>query len=106
MSAARRVRSVIGPLDFNPVTPAAHTSPLITALYGPPGMEVEDLRAYLVAEWQIMIAGGLEDLSGKIVRVGHMGKAATSDYVERLLDGVEAYLRLKGYAVPQRKALS
>lgn len=105
-SAARRVRSVMGPLGFKPVTPEAHTSPLITALYGPPGMDVEDLRAYLVAEWQIMIAGGLEDLSGKIVRVGHMGKAATSDYVERLLDGVEAYLRLKGYAVPQRKALS
>jgi alanine-glyoxylate transaminase / serine-glyoxylate transaminase / serine-pyruvate transaminase len=105
-SAARRVRSVLGRLEFQPLTPEAHTSPLITALYGPPGMDVEDLRRYLVAEWQIMIAGGLEGLSGKILRVGHIGKAASSDYVERLLDGVEAYLRLKGYAVPAREPLS
>jgi len=101
--AARRVRSVLGRLGFKAVTPEEYTSPLITALYGPPGMDVEDLRRYLVEEWQIMIAGGLEDLSGKIVRVGHMGKAASADYVERLLDGVEAYFRLKGSAVPERE---
>jgi alanine-glyoxylate transaminase/serine-glyoxylate transaminase/serine-pyruvate transaminase len=104
-SAARRVRSVLGRLGFKPLTPEAYTSPLITAFYGLPGMDVEDLRRYLVDEWQILISGGLEDLSGKIWRVGHIGKAASSDYVERLLDGVEAYLRLKGYAVPERDPL-
>jgi len=104
-SAARRVRSVLGRLGFEALTPEAYTSPLITALYGLPGMDVEDLRRYLVDEWQIMIAGGLEDLSGKIVRVGHIGKAASPEYVERLLDGVEAYLRLKSYPVPGRDPL-
>ncbi len=103
--AARRVRSVLGRLGFELLTPEAHTSPLLTALYGLPGMDVEDLRRYLVDEWQILIAGGLEDLSGKILRVGHIGKAASSDYVEHLLDGVEAYLRLKGYKVPGREPL-
>jgi hypothetical protein len=32
--------------------------------------------------------------------VGHMGKAASRDYMDRFLDGVEAYLRLQGQAVP------
>ncbi len=104
-SAARRVRSVLGRLGFEALTPEAYTSPLITALYGLPGMDVEHLRRYLMEEWQVMIAGGLEDLSGKILRVGHIGKAASSDYVEHLLDGVEAYLRLQGHTVPARDPL-
>ena len=104
-SAARRVRAVLGRLGFEALTPEAYTSPLITALYGLPGMDVEDMRRYLVDDWQVMIAGGLEELSGKILRVGHIGKAASSEYVEHLLDGVEAYLRLKGYAVPARDPL-
>jgi DNA topoisomerase-1 len=103
IQAARSVRNRLLPLGFQMLTPEAHTSPLITAMYGLPGMEVDDLRRYLMQEWQIMISGGLDDLAGKIFRVGHIGKAASAEYTERFLEGVEAYLQLRGYDLPPRE---
>lgn len=92
--AAAQVRGAFAGWGFRSFAPEAHTSPLLTAMYGPPGVNVEDLRRYLLAEWQIMISGGLEELRGKILRVGHIGKAASAEYVQRLLDGVGTYLGL------------
>ncbi len=92
--AAARVREALTGWGFRSFAAEAHTSPLLTAMYGPPGVDVEDLRRYLLVERQVMISGGLEELRGKILRVGHIGKAASDEYVQRLLDGIEAYLRL------------
>jgi alanine-glyoxylate transaminase/serine-glyoxylate transaminase/serine-pyruvate transaminase len=102
VQAARSVRGRLTQLGFRMLTPEAYSSPLITAVYGLPGMDVDDFRRYLVQEWQVMIAGGLDDLAGKIFRIGHMGLAATAEYLGRFLDGVDAYLRLRGYEVPPR----
>jgi alanine-glyoxylate transaminase/serine-glyoxylate transaminase/serine-pyruvate transaminase len=102
--AARTVRERLMQLGFQMLTPEAHTSPLITAMYGLPGMDIDDLRRYLLEEWQIMISGGLDDLAGKIIRVGHIGRAASVEYTNQFLDGVDAYLRLRGYDVPPREA--
>ena len=98
--AAQIVRSGLAHLGFEMFADEAHTSPLLTAVRGQPGMDVEDLRRYLVEEWQIMVSGGLHELRGKIIRVGHMGKAASVEYSEKLLRGVEDYLRLQGHDVP------
>jgi aspartate aminotransferase-like enzyme len=61
-----------------------------------PGMDVEDLRRYLVDEWQSIVSGGLGELRGKLFRVGHVGKASYPEYVNRFQEGIEAYLRLQG----------
>jgi alanine-glyoxylate transaminase/serine-glyoxylate transaminase/serine-pyruvate transaminase len=102
--AAQAVRSALKHFGFEMLTAEEHASPLITAVRGLPGMDIDDFRRYLVEEWQTMIAGGLEELSGKIFRVGHMGKAASTEYTECFLDGVETYLRLRGYNLPNEKA--
>lgn len=98
--AAQIVRSGLAQLGFEVFASEAHTSPLLTAVRGLPGMDVEDLRRFLVEEWQIMVSGGLHELRGKIFRVGHMGKAASDEYSEGLLLGIEDYLRLQGYDLP------
>jgi alanine-glyoxylate transaminase/serine-glyoxylate transaminase/serine-pyruvate transaminase len=95
--AAQVVRDRLKELGFEMFTPEAHASPLITATRGLPGMDIADFRRYLLEEWGVMIAGGLDELRGQIFRVGHLGKAASSEYSERFLEGVEAYLSLKGY---------
>ena len=100
--AAQIVRAGLRRLGFEMFAPDAHTSPLLTAVRVLPGMEVDDLQRYLRTEWQILVTGGLEELSGRIFRVGHIGKAASAEYCEAFLAGVEAYLRLKGMAVPPR----
>jgi aspartate aminotransferase-like enzyme len=67
-------------------------------------MDIADFRRYLLEEWQLMISGGLDELRGQIFRVGHLGKASSAEYSERLLEGVEAYLGLKGYDLPPQEA--
>jgi alanine-glyoxylate transaminase / serine-glyoxylate transaminase / serine-pyruvate transaminase len=100
IEAAERVRTVLKAWGFQMFSDEAYASPLITAMHGLPGMDIDDFRRYLMQEWRIMISGGLEELSGRIFRVGHMGQAGTRDYIDRFLDAVEAYLRLQGQAVP------
>lgn len=90
---AQTVRAGLYRHGFALYTDEAFTSPLITAVRGLPGMDVEDLRRYLLDEWQIMVSGGLEELRGHIFRLGHIGKASTAEYTERFLAGVDAYLR-------------
>lgn len=100
VKAARTVRAGLERLGFELLTAEAYTSPLITTVCRLPGMDVDDFRRYLAEEWQIMIAGGLEELRGKVFRVGHIGKAASLEYSDHFLQGVEAYLRLRDYGVP------
>jgi alanine-glyoxylate transaminase/serine-glyoxylate transaminase/serine-pyruvate transaminase len=104
--AARVVSDGLGAMGFRLFTDETCTSPLITAVNGLPGMDVEDYRRYLLEEQGIMISGGLDDLRGKIFRVGHIGKAASAEYVEAFLAGTEAYLRLQGRAVPVRETVT
>jgi alanine-glyoxylate transaminase/serine-glyoxylate transaminase/serine-pyruvate transaminase len=101
--AAQMVRSGLDHLGFEFFTPESCTSPLLTAVRGLPGMDVEDLRRYLVDEWQIMVSGGLGELRGKLFRVGHVGKASSPEYVNRFLEGTEAYLRLQGLNSPPNR---
>jgi alanine-glyoxylate transaminase/serine-glyoxylate transaminase/serine-pyruvate transaminase len=100
VQAAELTRTRLGQLGFEMFAAPAHASSLITAVRGLPGMDIADFQRYLVEEWQIMIAGGLEELGGKIFRVGHIGQAASIEYVSHFLTAVEAYLRIQGYGVP------
>ncbi|MGD8626013.1 MAG: alanine--glyoxylate aminotransferase family protein [Anaerolineae bacterium] len=104
--AAQATRDALWAMGFGLYTGEECTSPLITAVTGLPGMDVEDYRRYLMEQWGIMISGGLDDLRGKIFRVGHIGKAASAEYVEAFLAGTEAYLRLQGRQVPAREKVA
>lgn len=97
---AQTVRARLEQLGFKLLTPEAFTSPLLTAVYGLPEMDVAAFRRYLQEEWQVMISGGLQELRGKIFRVGHIGRATSAEYTGQFLEGVEAYLRIQGYEVP------
>lgn len=98
--AAQTVRMGLMRLGFEMYTAEACASPLITAVRGLPGMDISDLLRYLLEEWQIMVSGGLEELSGKIFRIGHIGKAASAEYSAQLLQGIDAYLQIRGFDVP------
>jgi alanine-glyoxylate transaminase/serine-glyoxylate transaminase/serine-pyruvate transaminase len=100
VEAAETVRRGLARLGLALFVPEEHLSPLITAIGAPRGIDLEELRRYLLQEWQVMVAGGLAGLRGKVLRVGHMGKAASVEYGERFLQGVDAFFRVKGYEVP------
>jgi len=74
------------------VQPPARLCPLITAFRPPAGTTPGDLIAYLYEKADILIAGGIAQLSDQIVRIGHMGKATTDPYTQTLLDQVSAFV--------------
>ena len=91
--ASALVRDGLRDMGFAFLVEDAYACPLVTAVMGKPGISVDDLAQYLRDECGILIAGGIGDLRGKMLRIGHMGKAVSEAYGRDLLAGVEAYLR-------------
>jgi alanine-glyoxylate transaminase/serine-glyoxylate transaminase/serine-pyruvate transaminase len=90
--AAKQVRDGLAEFGFELVPDPRYAAPMLSALRGPEGVDLNRLQLYLAEEHHIMISGGLAEQHGKIIRVGHMGRAMEQDYIHALLDGVRAYL--------------
>ncbi len=71
---------------FAPDTAAAHG--VTTAL--PPGGEAGALLAYLRSRHGFVLAGGMGQLKGKVIRVGHMGPGADLHLIDELLQALQA----------------
>ncbi len=103
--ATRWVREGLKALGFEMFVDDACASPLVTAAKPLPEFTVGEYQHFLMDERHLMISGGLEELAGKIFRVGTMGKAASREYVMDYLFATEEFLRLKGRAVPVGECL-
>jgi aspartate aminotransferase-like enzyme len=77
----------------------AYTSNTVTAIKVPEGIEVKALHKALREQERIVIAGGQEQLEGKIVRIGHLGYVHQPE-VSATLDALEKHLVALGYHVP------
>lgn len=77
----------------------AYASNTVTAIKAPAGIEVKALRKALREQDRIVIAGGQEQLEGKIVRIGHLGHVHQPE-VSATMDALEKHLVALGYAVP------
>jgi aspartate aminotransferase-like enzyme len=55
-------------------------------------MSIADYMDYLLHQHRIRIGGGLRELSGKIFRVGHMGRAAEPAAIDRYLRATADYV--------------
>jgi alanine-glyoxylate transaminase/serine-glyoxylate transaminase/serine-pyruvate transaminase len=91
-SARDRVREGLEEMGFQMLSPVGIASPVTTASYGLPGMSIADYMDYLLHEHRIRIGGGLRELSGKIFRVGHMGRAAEPAAIDRYLRATADYV--------------
>lgn len=98
--ASQMVRRGLENLGFEMFVPAAYAAPIVTAVRARPEFEVADLSKWLAEERSIAIGGAFGPLSGKIFRVGHLGKAAEREYLIDFLFAVEEFLRSKGMDVP------
>ncbi len=76
-----------------------YASNTVTAMKVPAGIEVKALRKALREQDRIVIAGGQEQLEGKIVRIGHLGHVHQPE-VSATMDALENHLVALGYAVP------
>jgi aspartate aminotransferase-like enzyme len=69
----------------------AYPATSVTGAFPPNDIDSEKLRSDLQEKFAIQIAGGQAALSGKIIRLGHMGCITESD-LERCFSGIEALL--------------
>lgn len=96
------VRAGLRALGFEMVVADEVASPTITTIYMRDEIEdVYELRDWLLADHNLIIATAGGPLSGKVARIGHMGKASTRAYLLLLLQAIEEFLRKeKGIPVP------
>jgi alanine-glyoxylate transaminase/serine-glyoxylate transaminase/serine-pyruvate transaminase len=78
-------------LGFKPfVKEPQHRIWHLTTVVPPAGVDEAQLRQKLVDKYEIEIASGLGQLSGKILRIGTMGPLATDENVDFLLEAIAA----------------
>lgn len=93
LAAARdRVREGLEEMGFEMLAPIATASPVTTAAYGLAGMDIADYMEWLLRNHRVRIGGGLGNLSGKIFRIGHMGRAAEPEAIDRYLRATADYV--------------
>jgi len=97
--ASHAVRTGLRNLGYEMFVEDAFASPIVTGVCRRPEFELTELSRWLVEQRQIAIGGGLGELADQMFRVGHLGKAATRDYLLDFLFAMEEFLRFKGIKV-------
>ena len=91
-----RLRDGVRKLGLKPFTPDDELAPVLTAIYGPEGVDTGEIVQYLFDEHQIKVSIGLgEGLKGRIFRVGHMSPTVSEEDIDAVLDGLAAFLETK-----------
>ncbi len=103
--ASQTVRTGLRSLGYEMFVADAYAAPIVTGVKARPEFEIDELSKWLVQERGMAIGGGLGELSGKIFRVGHLGKATQREYLVDFLFAMEEFLRYKGLDIPVGAAL-
>jgi aspartate aminotransferase-like enzyme len=81
---ARGMQSGLQALGFQLFAQDGYRSNTVTSAVPPPGLDVAALRKLLEEKYGVVIAGGQGKMTGKMVRVGHLGAIAEGDVVQVL----------------------
>lgn len=104
--ASNAVRQGLRSIGFEMFVKDEFASPIVTGVCRRPEFELDEMSQWLVDQHGIAIGGGLGELSMKMFRVGHLGKAATREYLIDFLFAMEQFLRYKGIPVPLGSSLT
>ena len=95
--AGSAVREGLRALSLNLFADPVIASNTVTCIRNPRGIQDAEVRRRLLAEHGIMIAGGMGELSGTTMRIGHMGNTATPSCVLPTLLALEHVLGELGH---------
>jgi aspartate aminotransferase-like enzyme len=73
------------------------TAPGVTVLKTPQGVDDANVRRTMQNDFQVMVAGGMEELSGKTIRIGHMANTAEKSCILRTIYALGHALNLNGH---------
>lgn len=81
---ARATQAGLEALGFQLFARDGYRSNTVTSALPPPGLDVAAFRKVLDTKYGVVIAGGQGKMTGKMVRVGHLGAVAEGDVVQVL----------------------
>ncbi len=67
-------------------------SPSLSVIMFPEGINANDIKEELLKTHDIMVAGGQDQLKGKVIRVGHMGFQSKQNYID-LITAINSCLK-------------
>jgi aspartate aminotransferase-like enzyme len=79
---ARATQAGLEALGFQLYAREGYRSNTVTSALPPPGLDVNALRKLIDSKYGVVIAGGQGKMTGKMVRVGHLGAVAEGDVVQ------------------------
>jgi aspartate aminotransferase-like enzyme len=88
-------RTGVQAMGLKPLAPTHYTWGL-TSFWVPEGTDAQAVLQQMAAEFNLVLAGGQDELKGKIIRLGHMGHVDWGD----ILAGLAALARCLGPALP------
>jgi alanine-glyoxylate transaminase/serine-glyoxylate transaminase/serine-pyruvate transaminase len=97
--ASQAVRTGLCGLGFEMFVEDKWASPIVTGVCRRPEFELSEMSQWLSEQRNIAIGGGLGELTKQMFRVGHLGKAATREYLLDFLFAMEEFLRFRGIQV-------
>ncbi len=86
--AAHRFRSGAHQLGLQTLVPESEAVKVVTPVIVPQGVDAAQAVLGLRERHGLLTSGGLGELHGRIIRIGHMGKAASDEYVDAALRGL------------------
>jgi aspartate aminotransferase-like enzyme len=81
---ARGTQAGLKALGFELYAQEGYRSNTVTSAVPPPGLDVAALRKLLNDKYGVVIGGGQGKMTGKMIRVGHLGAIAEGDVVQVL----------------------
>lgn len=90
---ADQLRNGLEDLGLRQVPAPQYAAPVITAAFGPPGIDdTGEIVSYLAEDHHIKIAGGMGQFKGRIIRIGHMGEMVSSADITLVLAALKEFL--------------
>jgi aspartate aminotransferase-like enzyme len=93
---AKASRDGIKSLGLSLFAEESHASNTVTAIKSPDGLEVKKMLQILREEHQVILAGGQQQLAGKIFRIGHLGWV-TEDDIRAVISALKVVLPQAGF---------
>jgi len=92
----KATRAAMKSLGLKPLAPEEWASPVVTGVWAPEGMNADDIRRSVLKDYGILLAGGQEQLKGRIFRISHMGYIDAVDLLG-MIAVIEIGLKKLGY---------
>jgi alanine-glyoxylate transaminase/serine-glyoxylate transaminase/serine-pyruvate transaminase len=102
---ATAIRAGLDAIGLKPIAQEGHRLPQLAVVAIPNGIDDAKVRADLLKDFNIEIAGGLGPFKGKVWRIGLLGESSKRENVMMVLNALEAALSSQGFELARGAAL-